>query len=176
MKYSKRTQELQTIYQLTPQEVFYCMLVSRSASQQEAYIITQQPRSLAVGAINSAIRELNKKPGITKLINSFGFVQDQLDNKQTKKETNKANSEEKKERERIEGLQFTEKSEIVAEATKVISQLAGKDRIDAILKIGTFQQLNKEKNEDKEQRVYYYLPLSCCRCDLYKKAKKGLSE
>ena len=48
MVYSKRVTDLQQIYQLTPDDVFFCMLVASGASRGEAYATIFRPRSTKI--------------------------------------------------------------------------------------------------------------------------------
>lgn len=72
MVYSKRVTDLQQIYQLTPDDVFFCMLVASGASRGEAYATIFRPRSTKIETAQRGAAQLAKdKPGINKLIRSF---------------------------------------------------------------------------------------------------------
>jgi len=53
MVYSKRVTDLQQIYQLTPDDVFFCMLVASGASRGEAYATIFRPRSTKIERRNA---------------------------------------------------------------------------------------------------------------------------
>ena len=68
MVYSKRVTDLQQIYQLTPDDVFFCMLVASGASRGEAYATIFRPRSTKIETAQRGAAQLAKdKPGINKL-------------------------------------------------------------------------------------------------------------
>ena len=72
MVYSKRVTDLQQIYQLNPDDVFFCMLVASGASRGEAYATIFRPRSTKIETAQRGAAQLAKdKPGINKLIRSF---------------------------------------------------------------------------------------------------------
>ena len=67
MVYSKRVTDLQQIYQLTPDDVFFCMLVASGASRGEAYATIFRPRSTKIETAQRGAAQLAKdKPGINK--------------------------------------------------------------------------------------------------------------
>lgn len=72
MVYSKRVTDLQQIYQLNPDDVFFCMLVASGASRGEAYATIFRPRSTKIETAQRGAAQLAKdKPGINKLIRSL---------------------------------------------------------------------------------------------------------
>ena len=80
MVYSKRVTDLQQIYQLTPDDVFFCMLVASGASRGEAYATIFRPRSTKIETAQRGAAQLAKdKPGINKLIRSYLRGKDRAD-------------------------------------------------------------------------------------------------
>ena len=102
MVYSKRVTDLQQIYQLTPDDVFFCMLVASGASRGEAYATIFRPRSTKIETAQRGAAQLAKdKPGINKLIRSFednraAFLPDNDSPKSKKKKKNTETEEEEK--------------------------------------------------------------------------------
>ena len=102
MVYSKRVTDLQQIYQLTPDDVFFCMLVASGASRGEAYATIFRPRSTKIETAQRGAAQLAKdKPGINKLIRSFednraAFLPDNDSPKSKKKKKNTEAEEEEK--------------------------------------------------------------------------------
>ena len=153
MVYSKRVTDLQQIYQLTPDDVFFCMLVASGASRGEAYATIFRPRSTKIETAQRGAAQLAKdKPGINKLIRSFednraAFLPDNDSPKSKKKKKNTEAEEEEK-------------------AGNVV-QYRDKDRADVLMKIADLQQMKKDENTEEEETVHYYLPLQCYRCSLF---------
>ena len=74
MIYSKRVTELQRIYSLNPEDVFFCMLVASGATRQEAYAAIYRPTTNGTGTIASKATALqNSKPGIAQLIEAIQY-------------------------------------------------------------------------------------------------------
>ena len=102
MVYSKRVTDLQQIYQLTPDDVFFCMLVASGASRGEAYATIFRPRSTKIETAQRGAAQLAKdKPGINKLIRSFednraAFLPDNASPKSKKKKKSTETEEEEK--------------------------------------------------------------------------------
>ena len=74
MTYSKRVTELQRIYSLTPEDVFFCMLVASGTTRQETYAAIYRPTTNGTGTIASKAATLQKnKPGISQLIEAIQY-------------------------------------------------------------------------------------------------------
>ena len=68
MVYSKRVTDLQQIYQLPPDDVFFCMLVASGASRGEAYATIFRPRSTKIETAQRGAAQLAKdKPVLISL-------------------------------------------------------------------------------------------------------------
>lgn len=160
MVYSKRVTDLQQIYQLTPDDVFFCMLVASGASRGEAYATIFRPRSTKIETAQRGAAQLAKdKPGINKLIRSFednraAFLPD---NDSPKKEEEKAGNV----------VQYRDKDAVLSGLEQTLPYLRGKDRADVLMKIADLQQMKKDENTEEEETVHYYLPLQCYRCSLF---------
>lgn len=159
MVYSKRVTDLQQIYQLTPDDVFFCMLVASGASRGEAYATIFRPRSTKIETAQRGAAQLAKdKPGINKLIRSF--------------EDNRAaflpdNDSPKKKSTETEVVQYRDKDAVLSGLEQTLPYLRGKDRADVLMKIADLQQMKKDENTEEEETVHYYLPLQCYRCSLF---------
>ena len=158
MVYSKRVTDLQQIYQLTPDDVFFCMLVASGASRGEAYATIFRPRSTKIETAQRGAAQLAKdKPGINKLIRSFednraAFLPDN-DSPKSKKKKKSTETEEE------------EKAGNVVQNRDKDAVLSG--RADVLMKIADLQQMKKDENTEEEETVHYYLPLQCYRCSLF---------
>lgn len=161
MVYSKRVTDLQQIYQLNPDDVFFCMLVASGASRGEAYATIFRPRSTKIETAQRGAAQLAKdKPGINKLIRSFednraAFLPD---NDSTKSKKKKKNTE--------AVVQYRDKDAVLSGLEQTLPYLRGKDRADVLMKIADLQQMKKDENTEEEETVHYYLPLQCYRCSL----------
>ncbi|MBR8739031.1 hypothetical protein [Bacteroides pyogenes] len=167
MIFSKRITDLQQIYQLTPNEVFFCMLVAAGANRGEAYAIIFRPTSTKLETAQRGACQLAKdKPGINKLIKSFesnGMLILQQQEEETKKTKRK-----RKKGEEDEGVvKYRDKSSVLAGLEETLPLLRGKDRADVLMKIADLQQMKKEENVEEVDTVHYYLPLQCYRCSLF---------
>lgn len=164
MVYSKRVTDLQQIYQLTPDEVFFCMLVASGASRGEAYATIFRPRSTKIETAQRGAAQLAKdKPGINKLIRSFEDNRDAFlpDNDSPKSKKKKKNTEAE------EVVQYRDKDAVLSGLEQTLPYLRGKDRADVLMKIADLQQMKKDENTEEEETVHYYLPLQCYRCSLF---------
>lgn len=166
MVYSKRVTDLQQIYQLTPDDVFFCMLVASGASRGEAYATIFRPRSTKIETAQRGAAQLAKdKPGINKLIRSFednraAFLPDK-DSPSKKKKKNTETEEEEN------VVQYRDKHAVLSGLEQTLPYLRGKDRADVLMKIADLQQMKKDENTEEEETVHYYLPLQCYRCSLF---------
>jgi hypothetical protein len=169
MVYSKRVTDLQQIYQLTPDDVFFCMLVASGASRGEAYATIFRPRSTKIETAQRGAAQLAKdKPGINKLIRSFednraAFIPD---NDRTKSKKKKKNTETEEEN-AGNVVQYRDKDAVLSGLEQTLPDLRGKDRADVLMKIADLQQMKKDENTEEEETVHYYLPLQCYRCNLF---------
>ena len=154
MVYSKRVTDLQQIYQLTPDDVFFCMLVASGASRGEAYATIFRPRSTKIETAQRGAAQLAKdKPGINKLIRSF--------------EDNRAAFLPEEEEKAGNVVQYRDKDAVLSGLEQTLPYLRGKDRADVLMKIADLQQMKKDENTEEEETVHYYLPLQCYRCSLF---------
>lgn len=168
MEYSKRVQELQQIYTLTPEAVFYCMLVAAGATRPEAVAVVYRPTDARPSTLAKKATKLAKEnPGINKLIEALTNTAGLLD------PTTQAQAPTKKRRKEDKGGQYREKSEILDALAAELPNLRGKDRVDTLIKIADLQQMKKEETTAEEERVVYYLPLRCKLCELYQKERKN---
>lgn len=160
MVYSKRVTDLQQIYQLTPDDVFFCMLVASGASRGEAYATIFRPRSTKIETAQRGAAQLAKdKPGINKLIRSFE------DNRAAKSKKKKKSTEEEEKAGNV--VQYRDKDAVLSGLEQTLPYLRGKDRADVLMKIADLQQMKKDENTEEEETVHYYLPLQCYRCSLF---------
>ncbi len=170
MVYSKRVTDLQQIYQLTPDEVFFCMLVASGASRGEAYATIFRPRSTKMETAQRGAAQLAKdKTGINKLIRSVEenrtpFITDKDSTRRKKK---KKNTEEEEEDKDGNVVQYRDKDAVLSGLEQTLPSLRGKDRADILMKIADLQQMKKDENTEEEETVHYYLPLQCYRCSLF---------
>lgn len=167
MVYSKRVTDLQQIYQLTPDEVFFCMLVAAGASRGEAYATIFRPRSTKIETAQRGAAQIAKdKPGINKLIRSFEDYRADFrpDNDSPKSKKKKKYTEEEEE-EKV--VQYRDKDAVLSGLEQTLPYLRGKDRADVLMKIADLQQMKKDENTEEEETVHYYLPLQCYRCSLF---------
>lgn len=63
--------------------------------------------------------------------------------------------------------EFRTKEAVISALEAELPILRGKDRLDALMKIADLQQMKKEETKTEEDKVHFYLPLTCHHCELY---------
>ena len=136
MVYSKRVTDLQQIYQLNPEEVFFCMLVASGASRGEAYATIFRPRSTKIETAQRGAAQLAKdKPGINKLIRSFDNRAAFLPDNSPKSKKKKKNTETEEEEKAGNVVQYRDKDAVLSGLEQTLPYLRGKDRADVLLSL-----------------------------------------
>lgn len=178
MTYSKRVTELQRIYSLTPEDVFFCMLVASGATRQEAYAAIYRPTTNGSGTISSKATSLQKnKPGISQLIEAIQYQRgNDAPTKTTspKKDTAKITESNKVDKKTLET--FRTKEGILENLIQTLPSLTGKDKAAVLMQIADLQRMKQEENKEEAEQVVYYHPVSCYRCALYVEYKKKQKE
>lgn len=186
MKYSKRVTDLQQIYQLNAEEVFFCMLVAAGASRQEAYSIIFRPISTTPSAAAKGANSLKLlKPGIEKCIKSYQnnylnnspqtildpveAYQQKIDNKKNAN-ANKMTENDNNREDYVS--QYRTKDAILTALESEIPKLRGKEKTDILIKIADLQRMKQEENKEEEDKTLYYLPNKCYYCDLFKRERE----
>lgn len=70
---------------------------------------------------------------------------------------------------------YRDKDEIITALAREADSLRGKDRVDVLNKIADLQRMKQEENKTEEERVHYFLPLTCYVCPLMKAEKERQS-
>lgn len=178
MTYSKRVTELQRIYSLTPEDVFFCMLVASGATRQEAYAAIYRPTTNGSGTIASKATSLQKnKPGISQLIEAIQYQRTGTDATKTtspKEDAAKIAEGNKVDKKTLDT--FRSKDGILQNLIKVLPTLTGKDKAAVLMQIADLQRMKQEENKEEAEQVVYYHPVSCYRCTLYQEHKKKQRE
>lgn len=178
MTYSKRVTELQRIYSLTPEDVFFCMLVASGATRQEAYAAIYRPTTNGTGTIASKAATLQKnKPGISQLIEAIQYQRgNDAATKTTspKEDTAKIAESNKVDKKTLDT--FRSKDGILENLIKVLPSLTGKDKAAVLMQIADLQRMKQEENKEEAEQIVYYHPVSCYRCALYAEAMKKKKE
>lgn len=178
MTYSKRVTELQRIYSLTPEDVFFCMLVASGATRQEAYAAIYRPTTNGSGTIASKATALQKnKPGISQLIEAIQYQRGNDNATKTtspKEDTAKIVEGNKVDKKTLDT--FRSKDGILQNLIKVLPTLTGKDKAAVLMQIADLQRMKQEENKEEAEQVVYYHPVSCYRCALYAEHRKKQKE
>ena len=157
MIFSKYVANYQTLYNLTPEQVFFSMLLSCGATPLEAYQIIFRSRITNRNKLDEQIKKMiAETPGINELKNYLA-----------KRAGATISGEETPDVE-----QYRDKESVIKGLEETIPTLRGKERADVLMKIADLQQMKKEENTIEEKRVHYYLPLSCNRCNLFLEARE----
>lgn len=178
MTYSKRVTELQRIYSLTPEDVFFCMLVASGATRQEAYAAIYRPTTNGTGTIASKAATLQKnKPGISQLIEAIQYQRSGATATKTgSPKEDAANIAESNKVDKKTLDTFRSKDGILENLIKVLPSLTGKDKAAVLMQIADLQRMKQEENKEEAEQVVYYHPVSCYRCALYAEARKKQKE
>ena len=174
MIYSKRVTELQRIYSLNPEDVFFCMLVASGATRPEAYAAIYRPTTNGAGTIASKATALqNNKPGIPQLIEAIQYQRAGAATTKTgspKEDTAQIAEGNKVDKKTLDT--FRSKDGILENLIKVLPSLTGKDKAAVLMQIADLQRMKQEENKEEAQQVLYYHPISCHRCQLYKEFRE----
>ena len=179
MTYSKRVTELQRIYSLTPEDVFFCMLVASGATRQEAYAAIYRPTTNGTGTIASKANALQKnKPGILQLIEAIQYQRSGADTptKTTSPKEDAAKIAESNKVDKKTLDTFRSKDGILEGLIKVLPSVTGKDKAAVLIQIADLQRMKQEETKEEAEQVVYYHPVSCFRCALYAEHKKKQKE
>lgn len=177
MTYSKRVTELQRIYSLTPEDVFFCMLVASGATRQEAYAAIYRPTTNGSGTIASKATSLQKnKPGISQLIEAIQYQRTGTATKTTSPKEDAAKIAEFKKVDKKTLETFRTKEGILENLIQTLPSLTGKDKAAVLMQIADLQRMKQEENKEEAEQVVYYHPVSCYRCTLYQERKKKQKE
>lgn len=178
MTYSKRVTELQRIYSLTPEDVFFCMLVASGTTRQEAYAAIYRPTTNGTGTIASKAATLQKnKPGISQLIEAIQYQRSGATTTKTgSPKEDAANIAESNKVDKKTLDTFRSKDGILEGLIKVLPSVTGKDKAAVLIQIADLQRMKQEENKEEAEQVVYYHPVSCFRCALYAEHKKKQKE
>lgn len=177
MIYSKRVTELQRIYSLNPEDVFFCMLVASGATRQEAYAAIYRPTTNGTGTIASKATALqNSKPGIAQLIEAIQYQRAGAPTKTGSPKEDTANIAESNKVDKKTLDTFRSKDGILEGLIKVLPSVTGKDKAAVLIQIADLQRMKQEENKEEAEQIVYYHPVSCFRCALYAEHRKKQKE
>ena len=176
MIYSKRIAELQRIYSLAPEDVFFCVLVAPGATRREAYAAKFRPTTNGIATIDSKASSLvRSKPGIAQLIEAIQYQR--VGGSGTKTNSKKKDVESIAENGKVSKRMldtFRSKDGILENLIATLPALTGKDKAAVLMQIADLQRMKQEENKDETEQVLYYHPISCYRCQLYLEHQKKL--
>lgn len=173
MIYSKRVTELQRIYSLNPEDVFFCMLVASGATRQEAYAAIYRPTTNGTGTIASKATALqNSKPGVAQLIEAIQYQRAGAPTKTTSPKEDAAKIAESNKVDKKTLDTFRSKDGILEGLIKVLPSVTGKDKAAVLIQIADLQRMKQDENKEEAQQVLYYHPIACHRCQLYKEFRE----
>lgn len=181
MKYSKTVTDYCNSYRITPQDVFFAILVTNGCARPEAYGCVFNCAGLQEGTLkNRASSLVREKPGLAKLIADLinektvppvSSPDWQTYNAQiSRKDPAYKGGKKDKGDEEFSGWDDEQTaSENIQRIIKgELPRIQGKDKADLALKYAKLIGVDPEKTD----LVHYYLPLTCCQCELYKQKLK----
>jgi hypothetical protein len=157
MKYTKKVDELITLYALHPDDVFFAILVAGGAGRAESAYYAYHPagRTSETALATLATSKAKEKPNINRLINA-------LKGEALKQVKEDLNGE-------IEGMDITTKDGVIEFLQRRVKSTIGKEQLETVKLIADLMRMKQEENKEEEERVHIYLPQSCANCK-YKSA------
>lgn len=155
------TQLLMKEFKVTAQDVYFATLVANDIPQNEAYIaIYKNLTSNVTGACNMMLR---KNPQITTLIQSLKYTKGNNPEDYDGIDDSSLNN-------------YKDKDYILRKLAKLEENSFGRDKKDILIAIADLQKMKNDDNKAEEERVHFYLPMTCDKCPIRKEKKdyKGL--
>lgn len=179
MRFSKHITTYCNTYRLTPQDVFFAILVAAGCGRSESYGCVFNCLALQEGTLkNRAATLVRDKPALAKLIADLinekttapVNAPDWSDYKRKPvKSTAKGSGKDAIEDDINAG--WNDEETTAGNLERIIKgelpNLRGKEKIDAALKYGKLLGVDPET----AATTHYYLPLTCYNCEFYKREK-----
>lgn len=172
MKIGKRVTELQRIYSIPPEDVYFSMLVGLGATMQEAFAAIYRPTAASPLYISQLARQKRAStPGISQLIEAVesGRLNAAVDSRSLK---TAAIVEQRRSKAAPTNAEiYRTKDGIIDGLIKSLETANTRERADILMKIADLQRMKQEENKEDPETVHYYLPLSCQRCELWRRER-----
>ena len=168
--YSKNTQRILKDYKLLPTELCFCTMYLSGLSVADAYLLAFQPMSNSIGAAIGQAKKVANKPNIKQYItdNRSNIVKEgykELEPLPVANIDNGNNSVDEILKEDSIGVANLDKQQMINELNLLINKTSDtKLKSELILKLADLSGVRKEQTETDDNRIYYYLPVTCNVC------------
>ncbi|GAE83321.1 hypothetical protein JCM10512_1586 [Bacteroides reticulotermitis JCM 10512] len=136
-------------FKVTAQDVYFATLVANDIPQNEAYLaIYKNLTTNVTGACNMMLR---KNPQITTLIQSLKYKQGLNPENTDDMDDSSLNN-------------YKDKDYILRKLATLEENSYGKDKKDILIAIADLQKMKNDDNKAEEERIHFYLPITCDRC------------
>lgn len=176
--YSVQTQKLMEEYNLDPIEISFARLLASGAKMSEAYSAIYSPYAVNEQNLTNAAKEIMKKyPNIKQCaddikIKRFSSFKDDytLEDEQRTAITNSQTTKPAKEYEDI----FKDQETAIGEIVRMYHETENTDKKVDLLKKGVDLKKSDwvKENQQEDEKTLFYMPLTCYRCELYKKEQE----
>lgn len=180
MELTTRVRKIMEKYSIEPEDVIYCDLINSGWGKIEAAYYAFKLTYPDPKRINQFMREQTRqKPGINKMIDDYNeqIKEDKkklkmLEEKISKKEDRLKKEAEKDKEVTAESLRSKQGMLDYLIDMAATPGLDIKTRTELAKQISDLQQYKKEEVHEEEERVHYFLPLTCAKCSLYAAEKE----
>ena len=156
--YSKSTQRILKQYNLTPQELTFCLVYLAKYNLTDSYLLAFQPMSNKITNIMTKAKRLSEQPNIKSFIAERNGVV-------TPEQTEEVEQTELSENEIDEVGSIPDKSQMIKSLTILIQKTTDtKLKSELIMKLADLSGMRKEQIETDDNKIYYYLPITCSIC------------
>ena len=156
--YSKSTQRILKQYNLTPQELTFCLVYLAKYNLTDSYLLAFQPMSNKITNIMTKAKRLSEQPNIKSFIAERNGVV-------TPEQTEEVEQTEVSYNEIDEVGSIPDKSQMIKSLTILIQKTTDtKLKSELIMKLADLSGMRKEQIETDDNKIYYYLPITCNVC------------
>ena len=156
--YSKSTQRILKQYNLTPQELTFCLVYLAKYNLTDSYLLAFQPMSNKITNIMTKAKRLSEQPNIKSFIAERNGVV-------TPEQIEEVEQTELSENEIDEVGSIPDKSQMIKSLTILIQKTTDtKLKSELIMKLADLSGMRKEQIETDDNKIYYYLPITCSIC------------
>ena len=158
--YSKSTQRILKQYNLTPQELTFCLVYLAGYTTADSYMMAVQPMSNKAGTIIKAGKRMSEQTNvrsfITEMNGTIGTIKQQPEQEEKIEEIDI---------EEIIGGANLDKGKMIKTLASLVEQAKDpKLKAELIMKLADLSGVRKEQIETDDNKIYYYLPVTCNVC------------
>lgn len=169
--YSKNTQRILRDYKLLPTELCFCTLYLSGFSVVDSYLLAFQPMSNNLASATGQAKKIGNKPNVKQYITDKrgatikeGYQQPEYLPMENIADGNNGEEEILREENRL-GVANLDKQQMVNELNLLINKTSDtKLKSELILKLADLTGVKKEQMESDDNKIYYYLPITCNVC------------